>query len=271
MAFVAKGYFFTEGRGRMYLSELFLRTLEREHSSTAVQTALITCNRELCRRMGGIFDEGDCIRYFFYTDQNDEIRKPNENYQELIDFWDVYWGYDSEVCDEVKNKRWILQMIYEMDCNRIMWEADQRRKEMSSEQIESLNMLCKEFEDKIGKKNLVLLRQERGNLKVWSKFELHGFDGEKRLPERDFAENELIKMFQSDGIVVLIVGRIGLTPRRFYGYRLSNNNYKKMRNEEVENLKIKLAEDNIMAEYRGRIRGNGKAFVDKGVKNKIRA
>lgn len=86
MAFVAKGYFFTEGRGRMYLSELFLRTLEREHSSTAVQTALITCNRELCRRMGGIFDEGDCIRYFFYTDQNDEIRKPNENYQELIDF-----------------------------------------------------------------------------------------------------------------------------------------------------------------------------------------
>lgn len=43
-------------------------------------------------------------------------------------------------------------MIYEMDCNRILWETDQRRKEMCSEQIESLNMLCKEFEDKIGKK-----------------------------------------------------------------------------------------------------------------------
>ena len=37
----------------------------------------------------------------------------------------------------------------------------------------------------------------------------------------------------------------------------------------MENLKIKLVEDNIMAEYRGRIRGNGKAFVDKRGKNKI--
>lgn len=59
-------------------------------------------------------------------------------------------------------------------------------------------------------------------------------------------------MFHPDGIVVLIVERIGLTSRKFYRYRLSNNNYKKMRNEEVENLKIKLAEDNIMAKYRGK-------------------
>jgi len=77
-------------------------------------------------------------------------------------------------------------------------------------------------------------------------------------------------MFQSDGIAILIVGHIRLTPRRFYGYRLGNKGYEKMGSEEVENLKFKLAEENIMAEYRGQIRGNAKACVEKELKNKIR-
>lgn len=255
----------------MHLAELFQETLEEEKTSMAVQTALETCNRELCRRMEGIYDEEDCIRYFFDTDQNDKIRQPNEKYQELIDFWDTYWKYDHEVCDEVKNRMWILQMIHEADCNRILWEVDLRRKEMTPVQIASFEKLCRELEDKVGKKNLVLLRQEKECFKVWVKFELHGFDGEKYLPERDFAENELIKMFQADGIAILIVGRIGLTPRRFYGYHLFGDGYEKMRNEEVEILKSKLAEENIMAEYRGRIRGNAKAFVEREFIDKILA
>lgn len=266
-----KGYFFTKRGMHMHLAELFLETLEGEKASMTVQTALETCNRELCRRIKGIFDEGDCIRYFFDTNQNDEIIRPNERYQELIDFWDVYWEFDNEVCAEVKNKMWILQMIYESDCNRIMWETDQWRKEMSSKQIESLNMLCREFEAKIGKKHLVLLKQGRKNLKVWAKFELHGFDGEKYLSERNFAENELIKMFQSGGSAILIVGRIGLTPRRYYGYHLFTDCYEKMGSEEVESLKPKLEEKNIMADYRGQIRGNEKAFVEKAFMDKFLA
>lgn len=136
---------------------------------------------------------------------------------------------------------------------------------MSQEQIGSLNMLCKEFEDKIGKKNLVLLRQEKEELKVWEKLELHGFDGGRGILEREFAENELIKMFQCGGMVILIVGRIGLTPRRYYGYRLSSDGYVKVGGEEIDALKNKLTEENTMAAYRGKIKGNSMSYVEKGI------
>lgn len=238
----------------MYLAELFLKTLDGKFDPVTAQAALETCNRELCERMDGIVDEIDCLHYFFNTDANDEIISPNDRYQELIDFWDVYRGFDEEISEEVQKNVWILQMVYEADCNRILWEKKERMKRMSPEQICSLNMLCKEFEDKIGKKNLVLLRQEKSRFKVWKNFELRGFDGEQCIPEREFAENELIKMLQYGGMAILIVGRNGLTPRRYYGYRLYSNGYEKVEEKEIESLKTKLTEKNIIFDNRRRIR-----------------
>lgn len=156
----------------MYLAELFLKTLDGKYDPVTAQAALETCNRELCERMDGIVDEIDCLHYFFNTDANDEIISPNDRYQELIDFWDVYRGFDEEISEEVQKNMWILQMVYEADCNRVLWEKKERMKRMSPEQICSLNMLCKEFEDKIGKKELVILRRERNGFQIWKKMEL---------------------------------------------------------------------------------------------------
>lgn len=83
-----------EGKKIMYLSELFLQSLNGSYDTNTALIALEICNKELCGRMNGVEEEAECIRYFFCTDENGEIIEPNARYQELMDFWDVYRGFD---------------------------------------------------------------------------------------------------------------------------------------------------------------------------------
>ncbi len=50
---------------------------------------------------------------------------------------------------------------------------------------------------------MVILLQEGTRLRVWERMELKGFDREGPILEGDFAENELMKLFQSGGVAVL--------------------------------------------------------------------
>ena len=95
----------------MYLSELFLQSLDGNYDTNTALIALEICNKELCRRMDGVIDEIDCIRYFFCTDENGEIIEPNVRYQELMDFWDVSRDFYYEIPYEIKKNMWIIQMI----------------------------------------------------------------------------------------------------------------------------------------------------------------
>lgn len=241
----------------MYLSELFLQSLDGNYDTNTALISLGICNKELCRRMDGVIDETDCIRYFFCTDENGEIIEPNARYQELMDFWDAYRDFDDEIPYEIKKNMWILQMIYEADSHRVFWEKERRKQEMTQVQCDSLNMICQEFEEKIGKKELIVLLQARTGLQVWERIELKGFDGEGSVPERDFAENELMKLFQVGGVAVLIVGRKGLTPQRFYGYSFSNCGCEKLVQEEVNSLRDNiLKKECMMAMVRGKFKDN---------------
>lgn len=251
-----------EGKKIMYLSELFLQSLNGSYDTNTVMIALEICNKELCERMNGVEEEAECIRYFFRIDERGEIIEPNAKYQELMDLWDVYRGFDDEIPYQIKQNMWILQMIYEADSQRIYWEKERRKLELSQEQLDGLNLLCDEFEEKIGKKELVILLQEGTRLRVWERMELKGFDGEETVPERDFAENELMKLFQSGGAAVLIVGRKGLTPQRFYGYSFSSSGCEKLRAEELHDLLKVLQEERPMVEIRGKIRGNFGIYVE---------
>ena len=245
-----------EGKKIMYLSELFLQSLNGSYDTNTALIALEICNKELCGRMNGVEEEAECIRYFFCTDENGEIIEPNARYQELMDFWDVYRGFDDEIPYESKKSMWILQMIYEADSQRIYWEKERRKRELSQEQLDGLNLVCGEFEEKIGKKELVILLQEGTKLRVWERMELKGFDGEGPVTERDFAENELMKLIQSGGVAVLIVGRKGLTPQRFYGYSFSNCGCKKLDQGEADRLRDDvLKKECPMAVFRGKFKG----------------
>lgn len=239
----------------MYLSELFLQSMNGSYDTNTALIALEICNKELCGRMNGVEEEAECIRYFFRTDESGEIIEPNAKYQELMDFWDVYRDFDDEIPYEIKQNMWILQMIYEADSHRVFWEKEKRKQELSQEQLDGFNLVCGEFEEKIGKKELVILLQEGTKLQIWERMELKGFDGEGPVPERDFAENELMKLFQSGGVAVLIVGRKGLTPQRYYGYYISDNRYRELEQLEIDELKPKLIDKNLMADYRGKMRG----------------
>lgn len=207
--------------------------------------------------MIGIEDKLECIRYFFYTDENGDVIEPNTKYQELMDFWDVYRGFDDEIPYEIKKNIWILQMIYEADSARVFWEKERRKREMSYEQIGSLKMICREFEEKIGEKELIILLVERTGLRVWERMKIKGFDGEGSSPERNFVENELMKLFQSGGIAVLVFGCKELTQQRNYGYCISSCGCERMSQKEIDGIcKKVLQEESSMAVVRGRIKGN---------------
>jgi len=49
----------------MYLSELFLQSLNGSYDTNTALIALEICNKELCGRMNGVEEEAECIRYFF--------------------------------------------------------------------------------------------------------------------------------------------------------------------------------------------------------------
>ncbi|WP_371287448.1 hypothetical protein [Dorea sp.] len=48
----------------MYLSELFLQSLNGSYDTNTALIALEICNKELCGRMNGVEEEAECIRYF---------------------------------------------------------------------------------------------------------------------------------------------------------------------------------------------------------------
>ncbi len=250
-------------RKNMYLSELFLKSLNGNYNTSTALIALEVCNKELRKQMIGIEDKMERIRYFFCTDKKGEIVEPNARYLELMDFWDVYQDFDKEIPYEIKQNMWILQMIYEADSRRVFWEKERRKQEMTQVQCNSLNMICREFEEKIGKKELVILLEERTGLQVWERIEMKGFNGKEPVPERDFAENELMKLFQSGGIAVLVVECEGVTPQQFYGYRVSNYGCEKLDQKEANRIQQKVLQEEFpLAQVRGRLKGNSGIYVE---------
>lgn len=196
----------------MTLTHLF-NSRKRE----SIIVALLQCNQELLYRMNGIRDSESCIQYFFDSSR-DGIVRPNRRYRELMAFWEVYKKFDCEVPMHQKKELWILQMIYEMDCVRVLHQNEKLKGLISEQQLNNLNTIVYEIDKWIAKKYLVLLSKRNDEYKVWKKFTLDRFDVEQSYAERAHVENELIKLFYKGGIAILVVGRIGLTPRRLYGF-----------------------------------------------------
>lgn len=88
----------------MELSQLFMQLLSKGESAVS---ALEACNKELCKKMNGIYEPEDCIPYFFYTNEKGEILRPNEAYDELVEFWQVYREFDADISEDIKKELWI--------------------------------------------------------------------------------------------------------------------------------------------------------------------
>ncbi len=100
----------SEVNQELYLSELFLKTLNRDFSLEAVLKALSKCDNEVLQKL-------KVYRYVSMINRQlprrlGLIRIVVENIQqEIYDFLDVYEEFDDMLTLEMKKKYFILQII----------------------------------------------------------------------------------------------------------------------------------------------------------------
>ena len=109
----------------MYLSELFLMSVEHDMSVENVKKAVCTCDREMRRRMEKFESKEDCVSYFFY--KSGKNRRINASGEEILDFWDVYREFDTETgantgndCELLKVCRIMRQILKEYTYKRVI-------------------------------------------------------------------------------------------------------------------------------------------------------
>ena len=241
----------------MKLQKLFVQ----EYGKNGTAAALLKCDSELRRRMAGICGWEDCTQYFFHINDGG-ILAPNERYEELMDFWEVYRQFDHEIRKEVKSQLWIMQMLYESDMKKTFWENRKKKAGLSERQKENLAFLIHEIERPISKKSLAILKKSGEQFQVCKKIDVENLDPTISTEERAFVENELMGLFHDGGIAGMVVGRLGLTPRRFYAYAVKGDACRKCSKRKVERLKGLIAGDNKEAEWRGRLAGFQDAYVE---------
>lgn len=95
---------------KLYLSELFLETLNGDFSLEAVLKALKRCDEEILHKLDGC---GFVNRLFKAFRRMLGLKKeihPNMQ-QGLLDFWDVYGEFDNMLSPGMKKKYFVLRMI----------------------------------------------------------------------------------------------------------------------------------------------------------------
>ncbi len=243
----------------MELSQLFMQLLSKGESAVS---ALEACNKELCKKMNGIYEPEDCIPYFFYTNEKREILRPNEAYDELVEFWQVYREFDADISEDIKKELWILEMLYETDNYRASCENKKRKEKLSKRQRKIIEKLCSVIKEVYGRKYLVLLDTDQDAYRVWEKIRLDRYGQEGNFFEDAHVENELMKLMDKGGLAVLVVGHGGLTPKRLYGVELHGGGFKRLKEAELEKLRSLVTAENKRASLDGNLRGCPEAFVE---------
>lgn len=93
----------------MYLSELFLQHIGENPTPDKVRTALEKCNQQICTEMAPARGQEISTALLFTKDKDGNITGLNKKGQEILDFWDVYKEFDSQIPKETRNQLALLQ------------------------------------------------------------------------------------------------------------------------------------------------------------------
>ena len=104
-----KEFNMNEGKPNLYLSELFLETLNGDFSLEALLKALKNCDEEVILRSKkhghGNMKISRLLRKFGF-----KHKVPQYVQQEFLDFWDVYKEFDDMLPAGIKKEYYILQL-----------------------------------------------------------------------------------------------------------------------------------------------------------------
>lgn len=233
----------------MQLSEIFLETLGNDYSVESIRRALDKCEEAI----GGSSNptEEPVLGPGFF----EEDRSVTDKFYQLMDFWDVYKEFEDLLSQEENRGRWILRLVYELDGMHQCVQNENRRGQMSEEELMHLDALCKSIEKIYRAKELKFLVKQKGEWTIIYETNLDEFEEYIITFDYRAIQNRIMDLMERGGMLVVIAGSKGLTPQRRYGYLVEKGTWAMCPEEVVESVKDIAMADYPLARARGSLRG----------------
>ena len=234
------------------LRDIFLYQKGEATNKVSVKRGLYFAKEELLRRLRGY--EKDCqIEYFF-----DEIEGVKESFFELMELGETVQKY-IYILNSAEQKSFsdIWDLIYEMDGHYHYFKYRRLAAKMGEVFEERLEELCWDIEEIYNSKFLKILDfnmevEYQMSLKYFEEF-INGF-------EYQFIKYHLAETMIKGGVVAVVAGSEGLTPKRIHGYELQDKSWKEYDEDQLESFREELLEPDPEATKRGQLRG----YFDQG-------
>ena len=214
----------------MYLSELFLKTLNGDYSRKSVTNALEACNTEMVKRIGDFDDPGDLDKAFFVDVNTCSKTKPE--FDELMDFWDAYADLDSLVPNDIKDELCILRTIFEIDGIYQYLLNKEMIKELTNKEVFYLDRISYLLRRIRGAEEIVFFTKTDTGMRVAYRTPLEDFDRFLSPFEYASVQNKIIHTMKNNGAVAA-AGQCDEGVKLLKGYVINNGEWIECTNEEL--------------------------------------
>lgn len=230
------------GISNQSLKDIFSGNLENKSNKSAVVKALDIVQRNIDARLEGYPNDTD-VRYFFSY-----ANEPTEYFYELMDFWETVKNHLYLLTEDEQENYNILSLVYEMDAH-FHWRKYLRlSSDMGGYFEKRVGELCLAIEEIYNNRVIKFLD---ANMKVEYEISLRGFEKELASFEYMFVRYHIAKAMKTGGIVVVIAGLDGLTPKRLHGYLLKNFDWCTYPAEVLQSHRDMLLADCVEEKLRG--------------------
>lgn len=204
----------------MKLAEYFIMQLNQDKSPNGVYRAIEEVNEIFSDLLYPDTSEEECINYFFENKNNKLC--PKETYYEIIELWEMIEPYVWTWKRQELTELWVLDMIVEAEIVKQVSEYNEILDCETKDHVQVLNELANSIEDIFHKKYMVELIIDKSDIIVKKIYSLRYFDEECYHPYRDFLMQKLYCNLKEGGIIIVVAGSLGLTPRRIFEYSMKN-------------------------------------------------
>lgn len=234
----------------MYLSELFLKTLNGDYSRKSVINALEVCDNEMIKRIGDFDDPGDLDKAFFIDVNTCSKTKPE--FDELMDFWDAYADLDSLVPNEKKDELCILRTIFEIDGIYQYLLNKEMVKELSNKEVFYLDRISYLLRRIRGAEEIVFFTKTDTGMRVAYRTPLKDFDRFMSPFEYASVQNKIIHTMKNNGAIAA-TGQCDEGVILLKGYVCNNGEWTECTDEELEKYRQIFSESGVdcIKELRG--------------------
>lgn len=209
----------------MELAKYFFDELREDKSSESIKNAIHNVDEIFSKILLPETDEESCIQFLF--EKKDKILFPRQSYYDLIALWNTMEPYIWNWTRQEIGDFWLMDVIVEAELVRQVNQYNQILDSETAEHQDVLNALAYSIEDIFNKKYIAEVERNQTGILVKAIYPLKRFDEQCYHPYRDFILVKLYELLCRGGMIAVVVGSVGLTPRRIYGYRMKDFHWNK--------------------------------------------